>query len=414
MTNQEQSTHNTADSRPIPEHTGEGSSEAITQAVFEEIDKHLGTFFPDHPYHGPDHSLISVLGGATHVMDVGAESGLPDTDAEAKLAVKLAAYAHDAIINTTEPDPDRINAKTYGHVIRLRGAGEYMPKPVRTLLGPEGKGNEEQSWLHLEKIMDRYDPDRRVFTDRVRLLAHDMIFVTYPEAMSPVPYPDPKDTIITIINPETGQKEEFDLEPYLLKDGSGKPAGLKFWQPFLTEHSPLPVVAVALGDLSEGGRVGPTEFRILGNAEFWETCVTGRVRDIPDNFADWQGTDRWRRMVGMSEDMLGWAESQVGFLLWQKIRFHEVMDTNRAINAVPDQAHSFKERMLGTYKHFDENIFASAERVKHLRETYKSLKYQATYEKNPEDTEKLFFALVNEMDYERFRPGTKAEPATTA
>lgn len=90
------------------------------------------------------------------------------------------------------------------------------------------------------------------------------------------------------------------------------------------------MIAIALGDLSEGGRVDAETFRSRGNAEYWETrkLIRGNVANWFRDFSDSQD-ERFREMAAAAKDMLNWAETQTGFLLWQKLRYSDILEHNK-------------------------------------------------------------------------------------
>lgn len=388
-------------------------ADEIEQAAFAEVKKRVRARFAGEPYHHAGHSFESVLPGAENILDKAEDAGMEGVNEEIRLAVRFAAAAHDMVIR-------RGLNPSNGQWLRYRGfAGEVydektgkteikdeMPKAVRDALARDRwqKGNEEASWLEVEHIMDETDPDGKVFTKRVREIVRAAIGATYPDVRYPEPYPLAEDTLISDRDPVTGEiREIVDMAPFLPKDREGRPAGLKFFQPFLTAKSPLAVVAIAMGDLMEGGRVDAREFQQKGNAEFWETRKATRER-VANDFAEIQDPVlRGREMALAAGDMLGWAQSQGGFLLWQKVRYREILSGNDAINADPQAAENFKKKMDETYRHFDENILASVRRANELAERYKILQNADEFAKNPEAVHQLR-ELANAMDYEEFLP----------
>lgn len=392
----------------------EHSSEEIKDAALLEIRKRVAARFAREPYHNPGHSE-GVGNAAKEILDVAEEAGMEVSDAM-RLEVAFAAAAHDMFIRSKV---NRVPGTFgYGTLMRYRGATgeirnpetgnvelvEKMPQPVREALEDERwkKGNEEASWLEVEHIMDEADPDGKVFTLEVRKVIRAAIAATYPDVEFPAPYPSPDDARIEHRDPATGEVQNIiDLTDFLPKK-DGKPAGLKFYQPFVTPESPLAVVAIAMGDLSEGGRVSAREFRRKGNAEYWESRPLLRER-IANGFADVSGDPekRCEEMAKAAQDMLGWAQSQVGFLLWQKVRHREMLATNQEMNEDTEAARSFKEKMNGVYSQFDANIIDAFYRSQGLTGRFGQLLNPATFASSPQAEQQLR-DLAHLMDYDEF------------
>lgn len=379
------------------------SVEEIVGDVIAVIRKRVAARFAGEPYHNFGHSFETVLDGSEQVMDLAERAGVANRDEEARLAQRLAAMAHDMIIrrsiNMTPGTPGA------SQMLRWRGFGDMMPESVSDTLRSERwrKGNEEASWLELEHVMDEADPDGIVFTPHVRALARDAIAVTYPNANFEE-FPSEDDLIIKDYDPATGTPRGTLNLAEFLRNKQGRPAGLKFFQPNLTPESEIPVVAVALGDLSEGGRVSSAEFFDKGNAEYWETRPLTR-REFENGFADLPEPPpsvpaQWRRsvMAEAASDMLNWARTQVGFLLWQKLRYHEILETNVQINRDPRAAARFKAGMNAVYAHFDANIAASYRRAQDLEQRFGALRDAETFSRDSE-AEKRLYELAGAMGY---------------
>lgn len=388
------------------------SPEEIKDLALREIKKRVKGRFANEPYHNPGHSE-GVGNAAKDILALAEETGMEVTDGM-RLGVEVAAAAHDMFIRT------RVNKVLgtlgYGTLMRYRGTTgeiidpetgeielvEKMPGPVRDALKDERwkKGNEEASWLEVEHIMDEADPDGIVFTSDVREIIRAAIAATYPDVEFPASYPSVDDVRVERRDPTTQEVQAtIDLTDFLPKK-DGKPAGLKFFQPFVHAKSSLAVVAIAMGDLSEGGRVDAREFRRKGNAEYWELRPLLRER-IANGFADFskEPEKRFEEMSKAAQDMLGWIQSQAGFLLWQKIRYREILDTNDAINANTETARSFKEKMNGVYSQFDANILDAFDRSQRLTGRFDQLLNPATFAQNSE-AEQHLRDLARQMDYD--------------
>ncbi|MBI3442222.1 MAG: hypothetical protein HY007_00405 [Candidatus Sungbacteria bacterium] len=372
----------------------EGSLEQIGERAMERIENKVTKEFEGEPYHNPEHPK-GVGAAAEEGLDIAEQSGITVTK-EMRRAGRFAAAAHDMVIRK------RVNMTPgtfgYGTTMRYRGFGEKMPPAVRDALKGEKDrhGNEEASWLELEQIMNEEDPDGAYFTENVRRMARAAIAATYPDVEFPAPFPSPDDAKIGRRNSAGEVEAVIDVTDMLSKTEDGRPAGLKFFQPFLTAESSLVTALVAIGDLSEGGRVDPREFRKKGNAEYWELRALLRQR-IADGFADLSDKPKERvvEMANAAKDMLAWAQTQIGFLLWQKIRFAEILQTN------PDMNEFFREKMRRIYSHFDANILDAYYRAGTLSGRFKQLMEPAAFTHNPHAETELR-DLASMMDYDEF------------
>jgi len=379
-------------------HDRERSLEQIEERAMTRIEERVRERFTGKPYHNPEHSE-GVGVAAKQGLDVAAESGMTVTK-EMRRAARFAAAAHDMVIR------ERVNMTPgtfgYGTTMRYRGFADKMPPAVReaikqdVIAGERNRhGNEEASWLELEQIMNEEDPEGVYFTPNVRRMTRAGIAATYPDVEFPAPFPSPDDVKIERRNAKGEVEAIVDLTDALPKK-DGRPAGLKFFQPFVTAESSLVTALIAIGDLSEGGRVESREFRKKGNAEFWELRELLRRR-IADGFADLSDKpeDRAVEMANAAKDMLAWAQTQIGFLLWQKIRFAEILQNS------PDMNERFREKMRQIYSHFDENILDAHERASGLSGRFGHLREPAVFAQNPHAETELR-DLAHMMDYDEF------------
>lgn len=372
---------------------GERSLDQIAERALKRIRECLRERFTGKPYHGPEHSE-DVGAAVKQGLDIAEESGITVTE-EMRRAARFAPAAHDMVIRA------RLNmtpgTSGYGTIMRYRGFADKMPPAVRDALKGEQDrhGNEEASWLETEQIMNEEDPDGVYFTPNVRRMARAAMAATYPDVEFPAPFPSRDDVKIERRNAEGKVESVVDLTDVLPKK-DGRPAGLKFFQPFLTAESSLVSMLTAVGDLSEGGRVQPHEFRKKGNAEFWELHVLLRQR-IADGFADLSENPQEHavEMANATKDMLDWAQTQIGFLLWQKIRFAEILQNS------PDVNERFREKMHKIYSHFDDNILDAYYRASGLSGRFKHLTEPAAFTQNPHAADELR-DLARMMDYDEF------------
>ncbi len=363
----------------------DGDREKIKSAVEREISERVRDRFGDHPDRGPERSRFffhgpqhpdAVRERARRIMKLAREHGMDEADDEAVLAADIAARAHDLVIRFHEIDDPASPRR--GEIDRYRGWGGRAPEAIRTVLNEKGiKGNEEASWDELEKILDDHDPEKKIYTDRVRTLAKKAIAATYPEVPFPFPAFPEGATVI----------QGRDLAPYLFRTNDGLLAGLKFNQPELTTESPLAVFAVAMGDLAYGGMVDVESFKKHGDEEWAETHPR-MVRAIEASIVEKNDEASIKEKARIAASVIGWQSAQPGFLLWQKIRFYEYLSGSS----------DFKTAMSAEYGHFDENILAAADRVEVFKK-FTPLKDTAFYT-SPEgayEADQLFRAMVREI-----------------
>ncbi|MDP3771987.1 MAG: hypothetical protein Q8Q94_01260 [bacterium] len=368
-----------------PKESSDGDREKIKSAVEREISERVHDRFGDHPDRGPERSRFffhrpehpaAVRERAWRIMKLAREHGMDDADDEAVLAADTAAQAHDLVIRFHEIN-DSVSPR-HGEIDRYRGWGGRAPEAIRTVLNERSiKGNEEASWDELEKMLDDHDPEKKVYTDRVRNLAKKAIAATYPEVPFPFPAFPEGATVI----------EGRDLAPYLFRTNDGLLAGLKFDQPELTDESPLAVFAVAMGDLAYGGVVDAESFKEHGDEEWAETHPR-MIREIEADIAEKNDEASIKEKARIAASIIGWQSAQPGFLLWQKIRFYEHLPGSS----------NFKTAMSAEYRHFDENILAAADRVEAFKK-FIPLK-DAVFYTSPEgayEADQLFRNMVREM-----------------
>ncbi len=364
-------------------------TERVEESVLTEIDEVVRERHGDKEYHAPEHSS-TVEKNSAEIFSI-IEENNPGTITEAmERARKTGARGHDMYIETA------IDPKT-GALIRLRGLGpEHMPENVQAVLKEQGKplvGNEEASAVELLGVVTRNDPDQKIYTSEVNDLMVENVRATYP-IPSFVTFPEETystteagENRIVIINPDT--KAPVDITEFFpIKDG--KAIGLKMDQ-FIDEETKLGALAVAIGDLSQGGRFGSEVFRDEGNREFWESkpAMTDLARRGVENLKS-------DEKALLAKEVLGWVETQTGFLLHQKMRFERMLNTNHAFRALPN-AEATKAAMMSRYSEWDRNILATVDRVKEMRGTFADLHDEASYSDLSANTR--LEKLVAEMSY---------------
>jgi hypothetical protein len=300
-----------------------------------------------------------------------------------ELAVRTIARGHDIVVNyQLNIDPKSFQ---YGQRMRIRGweLGD-VPANLKDAVDEVHGGNEKESAEETVQILKETDPEQDVFKDSTYKKVWDGIAATYPEAgMAPIPEEH--------LMMKVSENAEIDLRPYLMKDKDheGVYLGLKFNQKYLTPDSSITTLASGLADLSYVGKVSAEEFKNLGNAEYRELreLIGSQLKDGIDKIPP-------ESKAKIAADMLNWMESQVGFALHQRIRFHDVINSNKAINSHPQGA-LIKETLIGKYRAFDSNIIAAKDRVQIARERFAPLKDPASYPALDE----LFNELTKEMGY---------------
>lgn len=352
---------------------------AIIETVNNELAEEMRQLHSDEAFHNEGH-IEDVEGDAMAILAIFKKYGLAGEDDET--AVRAGTRGHDLTINhDVAQDKAAFN---YGQRIRHRGFGEKMPDVVKSL-GVK-KGNEELSWEETRRIITKYDPDKKVYTDAVLEKTRLCIAATYPDAYAAT---FPEDAT-TIVNPGNG--EQTDLSPYLGKDKDGKPTAFKFDQPFLLSEpeSGPSTLSVAFGDLMYGGKCTPEDFIRHGNDEYQETreMIMADIRGGVDVLAP-------ERKAEIAKDMISWIGTQVGFLLWQKVRFGDTLKAFRPINESP-QADELKRDLSDLYSKFDQNLIAAKNRME-ISAKFESLKDPKTFADNPEAAQVLFVDLLKEM-----------------
>lgn len=375
---------------------GENNAERVEALVLKEIDDAVRKRHSDKEYHAPEHSLTVDKNSAEILSTI--EQHNPGTiTEEMERARKTGARGHDIYIATA------IDPKT-GTMVRLRGLGaDNMPENVASILKEQGKpllGNEEVSAVEVIGVIAKHDPNQEVYTSDVNRMMIDTIRATYPipsfVSFSEKVYSttDAGENRVVVTDPDT--QEQVDLTEYLYTSKDGKPVGLKMDQ-FINEDSELGTIAIAMGDLSQGGRFDSEVFRDEGNREFWESkphLVSLANSDMEKLTADEKSL--------LAKEAIGWIEVQLGFLLHQKMRFESTLDTNQALNALPN-AEATKTALRTLYGEWDRNLVATAERIRRVREKYAGLKDAAVFEEGKSDAK--LKELLDEMSYGAVKRG---------
>ncbi len=369
----------------------ENDAERVENLVLEDVDELVRERHGEKEYHAPEHSK-TVDKNSAEIFSTIEEHNPGTITEEMERARKTAARGHDMYIETA------IDPAT-GAMIRLRGLGpDNMPENVAKILKEQGKpllGNEEASAVEVIGLATKHDPDQKVYTSDVNRMITDNIRATYPIA-SFVPFEEKVysttetgENRVVITDPDTG--EQVDLNEYLFASPKDrKPIGLKMDQ-FINEDSELGAMAIAMGDLSQGGRFGSDVFRDEGNREFWES---------KPHLAELAGADMAHIAPSeksfLATEAISWVQTQLGFLLHQKTRFENILGTNKALNALPN-ASATKNTLKTLYGEWDRNLIASVNRTRRIREQYTGLKDPAVFEDGKSDAK--LKELLEEMSY---------------
>ncbi|MDQ3076869.1 MAG: hypothetical protein M3Q63_02350 [bacterium] len=356
----------------------EYGSTAIT--ALSELEKIMAERYGNDFFHNPEHvrefeeSAVDILNTISSI-----DPSLIDENDE--LTVRTIARGHDLVVNyLISCDPKSFQ---FGQRMRIRGWGiGDVPPNLQEAVSEDFQGNEKESAEETKEILQKIDPDWKVFTKEMYPKIDAGIAATYPVAgMAPI---NPE---YLTIKDEAGQ--DLDLRPYLVKNKEGKEEGLKFDQKYLTAESPISTLASGLADLSYVGKVSPEGFKSAGNAEYKE--LRERLRFEHERGAAVMTPDQKAKIA---KDMLGWIESQLGFAIHQKVRFDEVVNSNQVINGSP-KAEEIKNALKKMYSNFDINILAAKERIIEARETFSKLKDTGIYPQ----ADDLFNELLVEMGY---------------
>lgn len=354
----------------------------IIEAVNNELVQEMQRLHGSEHFHNEGH-IEDVEGDALAILSIFEKYGA--TGEDERLVAKTAASGHDIIIeHTVQQDKTAFNA---GQRMRHRGFGDQMPEPVKALVKARGgeKGNEELSWERTLEVINQKDPNKEVYTDAVREKIRLAIAATYPNAY-PATLPE---GATTITDPQTN--ESVDLTAFLGKDKDGKPMAFKFDQPFLNaEGADLSTLAVAFGDLMYGGKCDAETFIAHGNEEYRELneVAMGELEHGGEGLSP-------ERKAAIAKGMIGWIGTQVGFLLWQKVRFEEVLNSFKPIAEHPE-AENMKADLRAAYGNFDNNLLSAKDRITRSAR-FGALTNPETYTKDPEAARALFADLLSDM-----------------
>lgn len=334
-----------------------------------------------------------------------------------------AISAHDAVIDTI-PDANlqkRIAGTAaegeIAKVARVRGF-ELSPEEKKSLspavlkaIEEKGGGNEERSADLAIKLIEELDTDKS-YTPEMKEKVRVAVAATYPEVKFP---PSPLvdrfgGSAFAEVTKDKVVVDGVDLSPFLLRVKEGKVdfspgsevAPVIFDQSKLTPESSLEEIATGIGDLSYSGRVDAESFKKYGNAEFKELNSRGIGIDIPEGAT---AEDILKlspeKKAAIAKEMTSWIKDQISFVLGQGLRFEETLNTNKALNALPENAkNALKTELNEKWSNFKPNIMASIERTKQFANKDKvALLTNPTSYTTPAANE-AFIQLLKEMDYD--------------
>jgi len=360
----------------------------VQDAVFKEIEDRVRERHSEKEYHAPQHSE-TVDNHSADIFSIIREYNPDAITEDTERARTTAARAHDMYI-ATSTDP-----KT-GMFTRLRGLGpSHMPENVARIIEAEGRvrlGNEEASAVELLGVVTLNDPDQRVYTADINEMMIEDIRATLPEptfgAFPEETYTKTASGEYRVVIPDPDTKQNVDIT-HLFPQKDGKPIGLKMDQ-FISSDSRLGAIAVAMGDLSQGGRVDFEHFIDEGNREFWESKP--KIKALFARGIENLSNDE---RAELAREAIGWIKTQLGFILHQKMRFENILATNKALNDLPEAAKT-QEALQALYNKWDRNILASAKRIENA-DAYQSLSAPEAFD-DPGANQKLE-VLLKDMEY---------------
>ncbi len=366
-----------------PEATAE-----IERKFFEEVDHIMRErHAKGNPYHNTKHPE-NVNEASAGIEEDGEESGIA-ISSQQKLARKVAAKTHDIVVRYSIAPQGAFNA---GERVRLRGFGEVNPNKggfykviegnkVETIsakqieeaekkgtsINVEGWspiiGNEEDSWQEAHALMNKYDPEGKIFTPYVQGLVRKEIGATYP------------DFGFAKFKNQERAKALID-ESFFVKDAAGEPvySGLLVDQTFLRKNlaeASIEEIAVGAGDILYGGEKPFDEFFTEAMNEARES-----IQWIEDSL-DQKGFSAFSpdEKVRATKAMFGWVSTQPGFLLHQWERFEEITQVNENIK----NNMAFKGKLETRYSHFEDNIKKMNQKVLDLKQAYADLAQESVY-----------------------------------
>ena len=327
----------------------------------DKVLKQIECNFTNFSYHNIDHTEAIEVSATTFVQGFMEPYGYSQ---EQKIltaqATKFSAQIHDAIVIATKAkeNSDSIGSFT----ARNRG--------WRNESEPWSGGNEYQSFLLgvryvLEELIDdlptnasdqevyevhndlkKADPTYRYFMDEVE----DGVRVTVPAVV-----------VDTFPEGTTLDFGDVDARDYLFH-ANGQYSGLRIYQPHLLNPKGEPPqsltgLSMATADIKACGYVDDAErFFAIGDKEMLESKYQIAInldRALRGELTDSEAFDE------LLNEIDGWIQSQVGFVLWQKLDHEKVKKQHPALAQNPDRAAAFDEKL----SYFDSHIVAAARRA---------------------------------------------------
>jgi len=324
------------------------------------------------PFHGIEHPKSMTEFG----LGIGEVLGITG---DQKQIFTLAVAAHDVEMNVKLPD---MNMPVTAFVIRERGSKEGD-------LPAEANGNEALSAQLLRALMEEHGD---VFDVNEIQEAVDGVLATYPRDHFRAPdfqgptFGEGSETYKAYL-PEIAARNPAILEVLEKLKEEGITKGPLFSQPHLEapledgKRIPTSVLMIAWSDLSPAGAASSRIFARGGNNEFIEgkynlsalsllsdeeivalqnsseSTVKEKLLEVRTDLAP-------EEMRMAAQNMLDWQKSQVGFIVWQMLRFEKNVYLLRK-NGQIDEAQEVRLRSI--FNKFEVNIDAALKRYKELK-----------------------------------------------
>lgn len=347
----------------------------LIEAIKRVSDEGLRIFLANHGPESPEpkefHGLGHLERMGRRVEKLAEVFRLPLNSRE---ALKMMINWHDAIINFTPTDPNKLLAM----ISRHRGARKGdLPNGAA--------GNEGESANGQDKRLT----DERIFTSQDRKKFRWAVETTFPEIDFGKNFTD-----CPFLEQILKRKSSLrDLLRELKVLGIEK--GARFSQPHLESYLekdmdvPCEVLIIGLTDLGAAGMDDEKTFFLEGDAEMRE--LYGNIRKPKvlsrlingDEIAD--QTDR----QAVACAFLKWLNDQAGFAMWQYLRFEKIMFL---LNQDKKISRKEEREMRSLFNHYEPNIRASIERAKRIKIDFEKL----TSEKGEKEA---FRYLAKELGY---------------
>jgi len=300
------------------------------------------------------------------------------------LLVRMGIAFHDLVIGYDTPDPDKL----LGVIRRHRGArvGD-IPKGLH--------GNEAKSAIALAQDMRKANTraGQEIFSIEDIGNATWTIDATYPNIdlgadSSGAPFESYPYFEIAMKNQELKKFVEDSRSKGVIK-------GPHFFQPHLEQAleqgTPVPheVLTVALSDLGGGGIDAKERFFKEGDDEMRELYVNLQSPKTWGSVMQQNAVGRANREK-VTRALLLWLDRQVGFIVWQALRFEKIMHLSEKNG---DITHDEAEKLRALFSNYVPNARATYERSQIMRKELEHI----TQDKNEYEA---FLHLTRSMHFE--------------